>query len=63
MNYTEAVAAALDDVRQSRARFRSITGVTVPVVEEPQEEVQEAEVVEAAPVAEEEDVPVIDVIL
>lgn len=59
----EAVAAALDDVRQSRARFRSITGVTAPVQEEPQEEVQETEAVEAAPVAEEEDVPVIDVIL
>ena len=59
----EAVAAALDDVRQSRARFRSITGVTAPVQEEPQEEVKETEAVEAAPVAEEEDVPVIDVIL
>ena len=59
----EAVAAALDDVRQSRARFRSITGVTASVQEEPQEEVKETESVEAAPVAEEEDVPVIDVIL
>ena len=58
----EAVAAALDDVRQSRARFRSITGVTAPVQEEP-EEVREQESVEAVPVAEEEDVPVIDVIL
>ena len=58
----EAVAAALDDVRQSRARFRSITGVTAPVQEET-EEVAEQETVEVAPAVEEEDVPVIDVIL
>lgn len=59
----EAVAAALDDVRQSRARFRSITGVTAPVQEEPEETAQENEAVETAPAMEEEDVSVIDVIL
>ena len=51
------------DVRQSRARFRSITGVTAPVQAEPEEEVREQEAAETAPAVEEEDVPVIDVIL
>ena len=62
----EAVAAALDDVRQSRARFRSITGVTAPAPAEPEEEPAAEETAAAAEVVAapaEDDVPVIDVIL
>lgn len=59
----EAVAAALDDVRQSRARFRSITGVTAPVAESAAEEETPVETETPAPAVETEDVPVIDVIL